>query len=66
MPLYEYKCLNCKTVFNIRVKYTEHVFNNPMCPHCYNYNTNRVIPKINITFKGEGFYKTDSKKREEI
>ena len=62
MPLYQYKCMNCKNIFGIRKKYTERIPKNPMCPRCSNYNTSRIIEKINVIYKGEGFYTTDKEK----
>ena len=60
MPTYEYVCKKCG-------KHTEAVqsfHDDPLtvCPHCKG-ELRKVFGAVGITFKGSGFYKTDSRPR---
>lgn len=59
--VYPYRCLDCHRSFSIDVPITaaverrKHV--NAGCPHCKSKNVRKLIPKVNIHFKGTGFTK---------
>ena len=60
MPTYEYVCKKCR-------RHTEAVqsfHDDPLtvCPHCKG-ELRKVFGNVGITFKGSGFYKTDSRPR---
>lgn len=60
MPIYEYKCTDCSTQFELR-----HGFDTETelpCPKCKG-KTRRVFSAVPIIFKGSGFYTTDSRKK---
>ncbi len=56
MPLYEYKCTKCGSVFEILQK-----FNDPLlkkCIHCQG-SVKKVLSPSALQFKGSGWYVTD-------
>jgi putative FmdB family regulatory protein len=57
MPTYSYKCVACGTAFDIQ----QSIKDEPMtvCPNCQG-KLNKVFGKVGVTFKGSGFYRTDS------
>jgi putative FmdB family regulatory protein len=60
MPLYDYKCADCKQIVEVR-----HGFNEAydgVCPACGG-KLNRVFNPAPIVFKGSGFYVNDSRGR---
>jgi putative FmdB family regulatory protein len=57
MPIYTYKCNNCKKIFDEFVLSTcngEEI----LCSDC-NSSVSRVFSPVGIIFKGKGFYSTD-------
>jgi putative FmdB family regulatory protein len=58
MPLYDYKCLKCQKVTEVRHGFGEN-FTDP-CPKCGG-TLRRVFNPAPIVFKGSGFYVTDSR-----
>lgn len=63
MPLYDFKCKKCNTVFEVfKFKYDEE---KPVCPNC---NTNEYITmvygKTGVIFNASGFYETDYKRKD--
>ena len=53
MPLYDYECLSCGNVFEMRQG-----FNDPPeahCPDC-NHESKRLFRPVGVIFKGSGFY----------
>ena len=61
MPIYSYRCQNCKNEFDVSQSMTDEPLR--QCPKC-NGGVVRLIGKdINISFKGPGFYVNDSKKK---
>ncbi|MFN0090336.1 MAG: FmdB family zinc ribbon protein [Acidimicrobiales bacterium] len=59
MPTYEFRCKSCDDRFEIVRSFTEE--GDPACPSCGATDTAKVFGNIAVTFKGSGFYKTDSR-----
>jgi putative FmdB family regulatory protein len=61
MPTYEYACKDCKE----HVEVVQSFKDDPLttCPSCGG-PLRKVFGSIGISFKGSGFYKTDSRKSE--
>lgn len=58
MPTYEYICRDCGHQFEIQQSFAEEALT--MCPECGG-ELRKVFAPVGIAFKGEGFYKTDSR-----
>ena len=60
MPLYEYKCDSCGSVFEVREKFSD----KPLTVHdgCGG-RVERLISTSAFVFKGTGFYATDYKRK---
>jgi len=61
MPIYEYKCNECSTQFELRRSFGDE--SEPPCPKC-NGRTRRVFSVVPVIFRGSGFYTTDSRKKD--
>lgn len=48
MPIYQYRCLNCKKRFEVFLSYTEYGEKNVNCPHCASGNIQRRIGRIRV------------------
>ena len=59
MPTYEYKCKSCGHQFDIVQAFTDDALTE--CPSCGEASLKKVFGNVGITFKGSGFYKTDSR-----
>jgi putative FmdB family regulatory protein len=59
MPTYEYRCKNCGHEFDIVQSFTDDSLTE--CPSCHEQALKKVFGNVGITFKGSGFYKTDSR-----
>ena len=60
MPLYNYRCRECETDFDVRQSFSEDPLTD--CPTCHTEETvYRVIQPAGVVFKGSGFYVTDTK-----
>jgi len=59
MPIYEYKCRKCDKVY----EEFQSIHDKPLkyCKVC-NGRLQKVFSSVGISFKGSGFYSTDSKK----
>jgi len=57
MPTYSYKCTKCAHVFELQQSITDDAI--ASCPECKG-KVQKVFGKVGITFRGSGFYKTDS------
>lgn len=56
MPLYEYRCLNCKETFEVRQKFSDE----PVATHtACGGQGQRLLSAPQLHFKGSGFYITD-------
>jgi putative FmdB family regulatory protein len=58
MPTYEYACRNCGSHLEVVQSFSDDPLTE--CPHCSG-PLRKVFGSIGITFKGSGFYKTDSR-----
>ncbi len=63
MPIYEYQCVDCGAVTDIKHGFKE-VANEP-CSKCGGVDLKRIFNPASIVFKGSGFYVTDSRKSSE-
>ena len=59
MPLYDYECLNCGHVFELRQSFNADP--EGVCPQCAGMSR-RKFHAVPIIYKGSGFYTTDYKK----
>lgn len=58
MPTYEYACRSCGKHLEVVQSFTDDALTS--CPSCAG-PLRKVFGSIGITFKGKGFYKTDSR-----
>ena len=58
MPTYEYRCKSCGQHLEVQQAFTDDPLTE--CPTCEG-PLRKVFGNIGITFKGSGFYKTDSR-----
>src|SRR4051794_10852307 len=58
MPTYEYRCKNCGEHIEIVQSFKDDPLT--VCPNCEG-ELRKVFSPIGISFKGSGFYKTDSR-----
>jgi putative FmdB family regulatory protein len=56
MPVYEYECLSCGKVHEIRQGFNDEPLNE--CPDC-NGSLKKLISMSSFVLKGSGWYKTD-------
>lgn len=61
MPKYEYKCNKCLTKFEMSGTFEVMLTIKPNCPSCKSNNISKLISNPFVHFKGNGFYKNDSK-----
>lgn len=59
MPTYEYACKACGEHLEVVQSFTDEPLTK--CPSCKKKQLRKVFGSIGITFKGSGFYKTDSR-----
>ena len=62
MPIYEYKCQQCKSVFEVTQKFSDKPLSKCECGG----KVVRVFHPAGIIFKGSGFYTTDYAKKKGI
>ena len=58
MPTYEYACKSCGRHLEVVQSFKDEPLKE--CPHCQG-ELRKVFSPIGISFKGSGFYKTDSR-----
>jgi putative FmdB family regulatory protein len=58
MPTYEYRCKDCGEHLEVVQSFTDDALT--VCPACQG-DLRKVFGSIGISFKGSGFYKTDSR-----
>ena len=59
MPTYEYKCRECEHQFEAVQSFTDDALTK--CPTCKKKTLRKVFSPPGVSFKGSGFYKTDSR-----
>lgn len=62
MPRFDFKCKKCQTVFEETIPFGSKKL--PPCSKCGSKGTEKLLSAPGIMFKGEGFYKTDSRPAE--
>jgi putative FmdB family regulatory protein len=60
MPTYQYACPDCDYKFELKQKFTDDPVKR--CPRCERRHVYRVVGPVAVSFKGTGWYVTDSKK----
>lgn len=60
MPTYQYRCKECGADLEVVQKFTDDALTT--CPECGKEALRKVFNAVGITFKGSGFYRTDSRK----
>lgn len=60
MRTYEYRCEECQHEFTVKKEINDDTL--PSCPVCESKRTKKIIRAVPVTFKGNGFYSTDSRK----
>jgi putative FmdB family regulatory protein len=63
MPVYQYACPDCGHRFEIKQKFNDEPVRK--CPHCKKVHVFRVVGQVAVSFKGSGWYITDSKSSSE-
>ena len=58
MPIYEFRCRDCGEALEVRQAFTDDALTE--CPHCKG-SLRKIFSTPGISFKGSGFYKTDSR-----
>lgn len=58
MPTYSYRCTVCGHAFDIQQSFSDDALS--VCPQCDGL-LRKVFSTPAVTFKGSGFYRTDSK-----
>jgi len=58
MPIYQYRCLNCNLLFELKQSFHDKPIAD--CPTCRGI-ARRLFSPVPILFKGPGFYVTDSR-----
>lgn len=59
MPTYAYACKNCSHRFEQQQSFSDDALT--VCPSCSQTALRKVYDTVGITFKGSGFYRTDSR-----
>ena len=58
MPTYAYRCADCGYAFDIHQQFTDESLT--VCPQCQG-TLRKHYGSVGVTFKGSGFYRTDSR-----
>ena len=58
MPIYHYRCKKCGYDFTKEQSFSDDPIK--VCPQCGAEQVHKVYAAVPITFKGSGFYRTDS------
>lgn len=58
MPTYAYACKECGHTFEQHQSFSDHALT--VCPSCGG-PLRKVFNSVGVTFKGSGFYRTDSR-----
>ena len=57
MPTYSYVCKNCEHAFDVQQSFSDKPLE--VCPKCEG-ELRKLFGNLGVTFKGSGFYRTDS------
>ncbi|MFC5339058.1 FmdB family zinc ribbon protein [Leucobacter denitrificans] len=57
MPTYAYRCADCEHSFDIYQSFSDEALS--VCPECEG-QLRKVFGSLGVSFKGSGFYRTDS------
>jgi len=57
MPTYAYQCRECEHTFEVQQSFSDDPIEK--CPNCGG-EVKKVFGNLGVTFKGSGFYRTDS------
>lgn len=57
MPLYRFECESCGHQFRVLVGNGSSTV--PPCPACGAEKPRRLLPRVSIAYKGDGYYNTD-------
>ena len=55
MPLYDFKCLDCKKEFDVLCSLAGEIRPEDKCTKCRGRNLKKLPTKANVIFKGEGW-----------
>ena len=58
MPTYAYTCTSCGHSFDIHQAFSDDALT--VCPECSG-RLRKIFSTVGVTFKGSGFYRTDSR-----
>ena len=58
MPTYSYRCTECGDAFDLQQSFTDDSLTE--CPACRG-KLRKLFSAVGVTFKGSGFYRTDSR-----
>jgi len=58
VPTYAYRCADCGHAFDIHQEFSDESLT--ICPECQG-KLRKVFSSVGVTFKGSGFYRTDSR-----
>ena len=58
MPTYAYRCADCGHAFDVHQSFTDDSLT--VCPECGG-QLRKQYGSVGVTFKGSGFYRTDSR-----
>ncbi|KTR38758.1 MULTISPECIES: FmdB family zinc ribbon protein [Rothia] len=59
MPVYAYECKSCHHAFDIRQSFDDEALTR--CPACGEQTLRKKFGTVGVTFRGSGFYSTDSR-----
>jgi putative FmdB family regulatory protein len=54
MPVYDFRCEECKHRFEVFIPYAEYDHHQTVCPNCGSINIQRVIRKVRVSRGDEG------------
>lgn len=60
VPTYEYRCADCGHTFEVKQSFDDEALT--VCPECGG-ELRKQFGSLGVTFKGSGFYRTDSAKK---
>jgi len=62
MPIYEYRCADCGTVFEVMQKFSDKPVGT--CEKCKGKNVEKLISQSSFVLKGSGWYATENSSKE--